>query len=153
LGLGASGAAFVIVKAPSAKPAASPCANGSSALSKTPVLATPFDDGDGSLPDEVEVTDPTHPLFGRHFKIDSVRGGSEDTACVFVEYSYKLRLKIFRRSTNLSLLATVGPRVKLSADAVAEFLTLVKEYELCPPRQGKSGKVSARRSKRKLSRS
>ena len=121
-------------------------------MSRTSTLAAPFNDRDGQVPDEVEVTDPFHPLFGRRFRVHSTDGGDASTARVFVVYRDDIRLLILRRSTNLSLLEPAGPRSKLSADAVTEFLALVKEYELCPPRPGKSGSASRRRSKKRSSR-
>ena len=115
-------------------------------------VRSPFNDRDGQVPDEIEVTDPFHPLFGRRFRVHSVDDSNASTARVFVVYRDDIRLLILRRSTNLSLLEPVGPRSKLSADAVSEFLALVREYELCPPRPGKSGSASPRRSNKRSSR-
>lgn len=41
-----------------------------------------------------------------------------------------------QQSTNLSLLESTGPPLKLPAEAVTEFLALVNEYEPCPVRPG-----------------
>jgi len=77
--------------------------------------------------EEVEVTDPRHPLYGRRFKVHSVTGGDTHSARVFVVYRGDLRLMILREATNLSVLERTGPHAKLSAGSVKEFLALVKE--------------------------
>lgn len=108
--------------------------------------------GEETVPDEIEVTDSFHPLFGRRFKVHSLTGGAAETARVYVEYRNGIRLQILRRSTSLSLLEPAGPRSKLTAAAVKEFLTLVQEYELCLSRPRKSGPVSRRQSGKRSSR-
>ena len=104
-----------------------------------------------SVPDEIEVTDPFHPLYGRRFKVHSLTGGAVETARVYVEYRDGIRLLILRRSTNLSHLDPARPRTKLTTAAVKEFLALVKEYEPCPSRPRKSGPVSRRQSGKRSS--
>lgn len=98
--------------------------------------------------DEVWVTDPGHPLYGRRFPVHTVTGGDAHSARVFVIYRGDHRLMILRAATNLSVLVRTEPRSKLSARAVREFLTLVKEYELCPHIPVSSGSVSRRRSRK-----
>ncbi len=71
---------------------------------------------------------------------------------LFVVYRGDLRLMILREATNLSLLERMGPRAKLSASAVTEFLALVKEYELCRSPPPKSGNDSHQRCSKKSSR-
>lgn len=100
--------------------------------------------------DEVLVTDPGHPLYGRRFPVHTVTGGDAHSARVFVVYRGDHRLMILRAATNLSILVRTEPRSKLSARAVREFLTLVKEYELCPRVPVSSGHVSRRRSRKPL---
>ena len=100
--------------------------------------------------DEVLVTDPGHPLYRRRFPIHTVTGGDAHSARVFVVYRGDHRLMILREATSLSVLARTEPRSKLSARAVREFLTLVKEYELCPRVPVSSGHVSRRRSRKPL---
>ncbi|WP_437222479.1 hypothetical protein SH661x_002798 [Planctomicrobium sp. SH661] len=106
----------------------------------------------GQVLEEVEVTDPCHPLFGRRFPVHTVTGGDTHSACVYVVYQGDHRLKIFREATNLSVLERMAPRSKLSISSIREFLALVKEYELCPSPLKKSGSVSRSRSRRKSSR-
>lgn len=105
-----------------------------------------------SVPDELEVTDPFHPLYGRRFKVHSLTGGAVETARVYVEYRDGIRLQILQCSTNLSLLEPAGLRSKLTAAAVKEFLALVQEYEPCLSRPRKSGPVSRRQSGKRSSR-
>lgn len=105
-----------------------------------------------SVPDEIEVTDPFHPLYGRRFKVHSLTGGAVETARVYVECRDGIRLLVLRCSTNLSLLDPAGPRSKLTAVAVKEFLALVQEYEPCLLRPRKSGPVSRRKSDKRSSR-
>lgn len=85
--------------------------------------------------------DPFHPLYGKRFKVHSLTGGAVETARVYVEYRDGIRLSILRRSTNLSHLEPTGPRSKLTAAAVKEFLALVKECEPCLSRPRKSGHI------------
>jgi hypothetical protein len=60
-----------------------------------------------------------------------------------------------RRATSLFLLDDHAPRAKLSQAAVQQFLSLVKEYELCPhkteSRRAKSGKRLTRKRSNKSS--
>ena len=113
------------------------------------VLGTPLV---GQVLEDVEVTDPSHPLFGQRFKIHSVTGGDTHSARVYVVFRGDHRLMILREATNLSVLEQTGPRAKLSTSVVTEFLALVKEYELCRSVPVKSGNASKRRAKKKSSR-
>ncbi len=99
--------------------------------------------------EEVLVTDPRHPLYGRRFAVHTVTGGDIQSARVFVVYRGDQRLMILREATNLSVLERTDVRSKLSARVVRDFLALVKEYELCLPVPNSSGSVSRRRSRKK----
>lgn len=101
--------------------------------------------------EQIEVTDPCHPLFGRRFEVHSVTGGDTHSARVYVKDGGDRRLMILREATSLSVLVRMEPRSKLCASAVKEFLALVKEYELCPRALKTSGGGSARRCKTKSS--
>jgi len=101
--------------------------------------------------EEVEVTDPGHPLFGRRFKVHSITGGDTHSARVYVVFRGDHRLMILREATNLSVLERTSPRAKLCTSAVMDFLALVKEYELCRSVPAKSGSASKRRAKKKSS--
>jgi hypothetical protein len=101
--------------------------------------------------EEVEVTDPRHPLFGQRFKVHSVTGGDTHSARVYAFYRGDQRLMILREATNLSILGRTAPCAKLSTSAVNEFLALVKEYKLCPSTPTKSGNASRQQAKQKSS--
>ena len=100
--------------------------------------------------DCAEITDRTHPLFGRRFPIVYVARGDVASSHVFLRYDEDITLRIPVAATSLCELAPSTLQSKLSTPAVEEFLALVKEYELCPTqtksKQGKSG----RRSRRKI---
>ena len=98
--------------------------------------------------DEVQVTDPGHPLFGRRFLVHAVTGGDTHSARVYVVYRGDERLMILREATNLSVLVRTEPRSKLSAHAARDLLALAKEYELCRPVPNSSGSVSRRRGRK-----
>src|SRR5262245_20778962 len=117
----------------------------------TSYLDAPFKKPDDANINGVEVTDPAHPLFGRTFQVLPVSRGTSDSSHVFVRYRDGIMLRIVRRATNLSTLGNNAPCSKLTAHAVRDFLTLVKEYESCPPRPRKSGNSSRRRSGKKSS--
>ena len=78
----------------------------------------------------VEVTDSREPLFGRSFQLQSVARTCPKQAHVFVRTDEGIVLRVPLRATNLSPLVDTAPKATLSRTAVAEFLDLVKEYEL-----------------------
>jgi hypothetical protein len=94
----------------------------------------------------VEVTDPTEPLYGRRFRVESISRSPQEVAHVFVRREDGIGLRVPLRSTNLSLLVSDTPRAKLNAQSIADFLSLVKEYELCPPPKTSPPRMSGRRS-------
>ena len=95
-------------------------------------------------PDEVEVTDPTHPLFGRRFAVLSISRQQRDSAVVYVAYRDTMRLRIPVSSTSLAPCQVRPPRTKWTREAVQELLSLVTEGDT-PCRSPKtSGKGSRR---------
>ena len=109
------------------------------------------------LPDdlpEIEVTDPTHPLFGRRFAMVSRTAALPGPGSVMVHYRHEMLLQIPVAATNL-IPVLVRTTTKLTAGAVKELVTLAREYEvLClspPPMSGgdslpHSKRTSARNS-------
>ncbi len=88
---------------------------------------------------EVEVTDPTHPLFQRRFKIFSVSSAPQSLGHVLVTYREYMTLRIPLCATNL-----VPPRptsqTKLTLEAVSELISLAKQCEgVCPLDPSTSG--------------
>jgi hypothetical protein len=87
----------------------------------------------------IEVTDPTHPLFGRRFQVLSISTTRNSQRHVFVAYREKMVLRIPMSATTLApphaLLHT-----KLTSHAVEEFISLAKQCEvLCRPNHKTSG--------------
>jgi len=97
----------------------------------SPHLTTPFTN---PLEDvtEIEVTDPTHPLFGRRFPVHAIEPSQRGSTHILVTYQASMLLRIPLVATNLSAPRPTRP-TKLTADAVAELVTLAEHCEaLCP---------------------
>ena len=88
---------------------------------------------------EVEVTDPTHPLFGRRFMLVSISTSPQNAGYVLVAYRDYMRLRIPRLATNLAPARPTGS-TKLTLAAVTELIALAEQCEgLChtdPPTSG-----------------
>ena len=96
---------------------------------------------------DIEVTDPTHPLFGRRFPILSARPQAPTATHVFVTYQGFMVLRIPRAATNL--LAPL-PRVSttLTSHAITDLISLAEQCEvLCRTSPGPYGSPSAPHSK------
>jgi len=81
---------------------------------------TKVDTPSTTLPDseQIEVTDPTHALFGRKFLLVARRGRAhERSACVLVSYRDSILIKLPLGSTNLRSVAAPAARTKLDAEA------------------------------------
>ena len=109
-----------------------------------PCLDTSLNNPRQLPPEEVEVTDPTHPLFGRRFAVLSVSRQSRDSAVVFVAYRDTMRLRIPVRSTSLAACQVRPPRTKWTREAVQELLSLVTEGDTSCHSPGTSGTGSPR---------
>ena len=98
--------------------------------------ATPEADGDGALPVEVEVevTEPTHPLFGRRFRLIAVTRTLQSGSYARVEYRPGNPLILPLGVTSLSPgLADGRARTKLTPEALAELVAVAGESEaVCP---------------------
>ena len=95
------------------------------------------------------MTDPSEPLYGRRFRVESVSRSSAVVAHVFLRRDDGIVLRVPLRATSLSTLVNDAPRAKLCNQAVAEFLDLVKEYELCLLTNTHKPTKSGRRSTKK----
>jgi hypothetical protein len=104
--------------------------------------------------EQIEVTDPTHPLFGRKFVLVTRRGlPHEPSACVLVVYRDSILIKLPLGATNLRSATATVARTKLDAEAVAQLLAFVKECEPpCSSSPRTSGRGCPRRVARKSSR-
>jgi hypothetical protein len=88
---------------------------------------------------EIEVTDPTHPLFGRRFPVLSISSPPQGAGSVLVQYREHMALRIPVLATNLAS-ARSAPQTKLTLEAVAALVALAVECEvLCPSNPPKSG--------------
>ena len=86
------------------------------------------------------MTDPTHPLFGRCFRILSVSHSPQAVGHVVVVYRDGMRLWLPIRATNLAADNLPVTRTKFTADALCSFLAFVKECEgSCPVPQDDCG--------------
>src|SRR5512135_3550609 len=95
-----------------------------------PYHDTPLNNPPELTTEEVEVTDPTHPLFGRRFPVLSISRQPQSPPSVLVAYRETMRLRIPVSSTSLaSQTRTLG--TKWAREAIREFLSLAQE--VAPP--------------------
>jgi len=104
--------------------------------------------------EQIEVTDPTHPLFGRKFLLVTRRGRPQErSAHVLVCYRDSILIKLPLGVTNLHSAVMPSARTKLDAEAVRQLLAFVKECEPpCPSSPKRSGRSCPRRAVSKSSR-
>ena len=95
---------------------------------------TPDTDGDGALPVEVEVTDPTHPLFGRRFLVIAVTRTLQSGSYARVDYRPGNPLVLPLGVTSLPPGPADGrARTKLTPEALAELVAVAGESEAACP--------------------
>src|SRR3954463_7893956 len=77
-------------------------------------------------PEQITVTDPTHPLFGRCFALASMTGSAATGGHAFVVYRGDVRLKLPIGATSLS---PAPPPVssKLSLGAIRDLIRLASQ--------------------------
>jgi len=91
----------------------------------------------------IEVTDPTHPLFGRCFSVLSVSHPPQRPGHVVVAYRGSLRLRIPVLATDRTPDNAVRSRTKFNRDTLLELLALLKECPaLCADHPEPSGTIS-----------
>jgi hypothetical protein len=90
----------------------------------TTLLSAPFQN---PVCDEIEVVDPTHPLFGRRFAIRNVSRAPGREGFVDVVYREAFTLRIRLSATNLWDRPLPGNATKWTMEAVSEFLALFQE--------------------------
>jgi hypothetical protein len=84
-------------------------------------------------PTEVEVTDPAHPLYGRRFAVHSISRPTYGPGHVLVLYREHMHLRIPLPATDLASSPRPSHPTKLTADAIRQFLALLKEWDTpCP---------------------
>jgi len=88
-------------------------------------------------------TDPTHPLFGRRFLLLRRFNPGRGQSYVLVVYREGVYLRLPLASTDLTDCERPVPS-KLTAQAVAELVSLADHYRLlCPSHPKPSGSTSA----------
>ena len=75
---------------------------------------------------EIEVTDPTHPLFGRRFPVRQIGDTQRGATHVFVAYREYMTLRIPLHMTTLIPIRPATP-TKLTLDAVQELVSLAEQ--------------------------
>ena len=105
----------------------------------TPVNNPPVDDLV-----EVEVTDPSHPLYGRRFALLSTRPRPHSVGYLFVAYRDTMGLRIPQTATSLVMPPPESqPPTKLTSHAITELIACAEQCEgLCPATQPHSGTAS-----------
>jgi hypothetical protein len=101
---------------------------------------TPLQNPPEAAPDEIEVQDPRHPLFGRRFEVLSISQAPHDSGHVLVAYGDGLCLRIAVAATNLNPTPNARLRTKVTRAAMLDVLALLKECEgSCIDHPGTSG--------------
>ena len=125
-----------------------PCVSGAPAPAaydqgcrRTEHLTTPVNYPIGDDLTEVEVTDPSHPLFGRRFALLSTRPRPHSVGDVFVAYRGTMVLRMPQAATSLVMPPPESqPLTQLPSHAITELMSLAEPCEvLCPATQLNSG--------------
>jgi hypothetical protein len=91
----------------------------------------------------VEVTDPTHPLYGRRFAVVSISHPPQRPGHVVVAYRDFMRLRLPILATDLAPGHAPALRTRLTRAALRELLALAKECDgPCPSNPDVSGNNS-----------
>jgi hypothetical protein len=116
-----------------------------------PQLNTLFDNPPEEPVTEIEVTDLTHPLFGRRFPLLSVSSSPQAVGHALVTYRDYIVLRIPLISTNLAP-SQPSAQMKLTLSALTELISLAEQCEvLCHTDQATSGSDCHQSSKTKSS--
>src|SRR5438067_6767072 len=91
-----------------------------------PQLNTLFKNPDETDPTEIEVVDPTHPLFGRRFPLISVSSPLHGPGHVLVSHRGYMTLRLPVTSTTLASSRPVNS-TKLTYAAVKALLTIAED--------------------------
>ena len=99
--------------------------------STTHQVNTPLNHQEPEAPaEEVEVTDPAHPLFGRRFEILSVHDAPGLVGHVHVSHRGHMHIRIELRATDLAPSPPPLPATKLTSQAVIELAQLAGQCEV-----------------------
>jgi hypothetical protein len=104
----------------------------------TPISNGPV--GNNSQDLEIEVIDPTHPLFGRKFEVLYLLKSLYNTGFVLVRYTDSIFLRIPILTTTLASTRPLPStaKTKLNLAAIKELVRVAEECEVlaCPPSVG-----------------
>lgn len=84
-------------------------------------------------PEQITVTDPAHPLYGRAFVLVSLASAPGPGSCAQVAYRGDIMLKIPIEATSLRPAAPSLPASKLTLHAIQELLRLAARGEPADP--------------------
>src|SRR3954469_25829227 len=90
---------------------------------------TPIADGDLSGAEEIEVTDPRHPLYGRRFRLLTVTSGVRSAQLARVVYRPDIFLLLPISVTSLHPSTTRSVPTKLCLEALEDLLRVTAERE------------------------
>ncbi len=100
---------------------------------------------------EVEVTDPTHPLYGRRFSLAAIHRPRPTAGHVLVTYGEGMLLRLPIEATNLASMPQASV-TKLTYEAVRELVAVAAQDELSWAfKQKTSGEGCRQPSKKKFS--
>src|SRR5689334_5520309 len=80
-------------------------------------------------PEQITVTDPTHPLYGRNFPVVSMTSGRHGTAYAYVDDRNGTVLRVSIMATNLHPAPLDLPTSKLTLDAIRDLVRLASQTE------------------------
>jgi hypothetical protein len=108
-------------------------------METSPQVNTPFKNPVDEKLNEIEIVDPTHPLFGRRFALLSPAATPPRSETILVNYREAMALRIPISATNLAF--TQPPRpCKLTFASISDLLALAEHCEvLCQFNPIKSG--------------
>jgi len=113
-------------------------------------LNTPLKNPEQEDLTEIEITDPTHPLFGHRFSLQPISTRPRVSAeHVFVSYGEFMVLRIPIAATNLAVSRPTSA-TKLTLEAITELISLAEQWEvLCLSKQVTSGSDFPQKCKHK----
>src|SRR3954453_17831718 len=117
-------------------PRSSPCSTGSPSRSSSswataatiPLLDTPIRPQNARF-EQITITDPAHPLYGRTFPLVSVSGSQHGTGHAYVDDHGRAVLRIPIRATSLHPAPLALPTSKLSLQAIRDLVRLASHEE------------------------
>ena len=95
-------------------------------------------------PELIQITDPTHPLFGQRFPIVRLCQLPRGDGFVEVLYRQHLRLRVPLNSTDRMTVPVAHSRTKLTLEVIQQLIALVKECPSCRNPLSASGPDSAK---------